>query len=251
MHHAYLDRFAGMDSPVHRLDPRAKTVAVVLYIGFVVSAGRYEVLGLVPFALFPGLLIAASGVPPGYLLKRVLITSPLLLSLAVFPPIFNREVVAHAGPVPVTAGMLNAANLTLKFVVCILATLVLTSTTRFDRLLAGLQQMGLPKVLVVQLSFLYRYLFVLADEGIRMKVARESRLFGRAPAGRRLRAVGGALGVLFVRTLGRSERIYAAMASRGFDGNIRTLTTLHFHGYDFAFLALTVGYCCAVRFVFV
>jgi len=249
MHHAYLDRFAGLHSPVHDLDPRAKLVGTVIFVAFVVSVGPHEVLALVPFALFPGVLIAVSGVPVGYLLKRVAVTAPLLLSLAIFPPIFDRDVVGHIGPLAVSAGMTNSANLVTKFCLCVVATLILTSTTRFDQLLRGLSWMGLPRVLVVQLSFLYRYLFVLADEGIRMKVARESRLFGRAPIRRRLRAVGGAIGVLFLRTLERSERIYAAMASRGFDGTVRTVWELHFHPSDFVFVAATVVYCCIVRFL--
>lgn len=248
MHHAYLDKFAGLDSLVHRLDPRAKVVAVVVFMAFVISVPRHDVLPLVPYFLFPGVLIALSGVPVRYLLKRVVITSPLLLSLIVFPPLFSREVVGRVGGVAVTTGMLNAANLALKFCLCLLATLVLTSTTRFDRLLRGLQWMGLPRVLVVQLSFLYRYLFVMADESIRMRIAGESRLLRLAPLGRRLRAVGGAIGVLFLRTLDRSERIYAAMASRGFDGTVRILSELRFRPADALFLAATLALCCVVRF---
>jgi len=248
MHHSYLDKFASMDSPVHRLDPRVKTLAVAVFIGFVVSVGRREVLGLVPFALFPGILVAVSGVPAGYLLRRIAITSPLLLSLAILPPIFSRQPALYFGSLAVTVGMLNAANLVIKFCLCVTATLVLTSTTPFDRLLRGLQWLGLPKMLLVQLSFLYRYLFVMADEGIHMKVARDSRLFARAAPGRRLRAVGGALGVLFMRTLDRSERIYAAMASRGFDGTVRTISDLKFRAADFVFIGATAAYCCFLWF---
>jgi len=90
MHHSYLDKFASMDSPVHRLDPRVKTLTVGVFIGFVVSVGRRVVLGLVPFALSPGILVAVSGVPAGYLLRRIAITSPLLLSLAILPPSESR-----------------------------------------------------------------------------------------------------------------------------------------------------------------
>ena len=48
-----LDRLARLDTPVHRVDPRAKVVATAVFIVCVVSYGKYELLGLLPFALFP------------------------------------------------------------------------------------------------------------------------------------------------------------------------------------------------------
>jgi cobalt/nickel transport system permease protein len=75
---------------------------------------------------------------------------------------------------------------------------------------------------------MYRYIFVIADEALRLFRAREARSAnpeGKAAGSIRWRAsvLGGMIGSLFIRSYERSERIYAAMLSRGFDGEVRTL----------------------------
>jgi cobalt/nickel transport system permease protein len=83
--------------------------------------------------------------------------------------------------------------------------------------------------LVAITGFLYRYLFVLADEARRMLQAREAR--SGAPDGRgggsvawRAQVTGSMAGTLFLRSYERSERIYMAMLARGYDGTVRTLS---------------------------
>jgi cobalt/nickel transport system permease protein len=77
-------------------------------------------------------------------------------------------------------------------------------------------------VLVSTLQFMYRYLYVLTDELDRMVKARRSRTFrrsGRLDWG----LLTGLIGVLFLRSLERGERVHNAMLARGWDGTIRTL----------------------------
>ena len=46
--------------------------------------------------------------------------------------------------------------------------------------------------------------------------------------GRRLAAMGGVIGTLFVRTLDRSQRVQIAMAARGYRGEPHSLSQLRF-----------------------
>jgi cobalt/nickel transport system permease protein len=122
-------------------------------------------------------------------------------------------------------------NILAKAWLSILSLILLTSTTKFTSLLKGLEQLRMPRVMVMLLSFMYRYIFVLVDEVMRMKQARDSRNFG----GRRLwqiRTIGNMIGTLFIRSYERGERVYAAMLARGFDGQIRTLNQLNFRQTD-------------------
>ena len=73
-----------------------------------------------------------------------------------------------------------------------------------------------------------RYIFVMADEVLRMMRARAARsphLPGRRKPGLlwRGRVAGMMAGSFFLRSLERSERVYAAMASRGYRGEVRLL----------------------------
>jgi cobalt/nickel transport system permease protein len=81
---------------------------------------------------------------------------------------------------------------------------------------------------------MWRYLFVLVDEALRLLRARAARSgHSEGGIGRfggsllwRARVTGGMAGNLLLRGYERSERIYVAMLSRGYDGEVRLLPLL-------------------------
>ena len=250
MHHHFIDRFAMGDSPIHRLDARAKLVSVLCYTVTLISFDRYSIACMTPMALLPLTLLWFGGVPVWFALRRVAILSPFILMLVLMSPIYDRA--PHAvtfGPwsYTVSGGWLTAGNITIKFALGVLALTAMMCTTRFALLLEAMRRLGMPQVIVVQLGFLYHYIFVLIDEAMRVRRARDFRGAALAPVGRRLAAVGGVIGTLFIRTLDRSQRIQIAMAARGYRGEMHSLSRLRFTGADVVFL-ITVGvYLAACR----
>jgi len=101
-------------------------------------------------------------------------------------------------------------------------------------LCAGLGRMGMPHVFVVQLLFLYRYLFMITDEGARMLRSIELRSSGKASL--RFRAYASLVGHLLLRSMARAERVYRAMQARGFDGEVRILHPTPLRWSDPAFV---------------
>jgi cobalt/nickel transport system permease protein len=250
MHHHFIDRFAMGDSPIHRLDARAKLAAVLGYTVVLISFGRYAVADLAPMAVLPLALLWFGRVPVWFALRRVAILSPFILMLVLMSPIYDRA--GHAvtfGPWhgTVSGGWLTAADIAIKFAFGVLALTALMCTTRFSLLLEAMRRLGLPQVVVMQLGFLYRYIFVLIDEAMRVRRARDFRGASLAPVGRRLAAAGGVIGTLFVRTLDRSQRIALAMAARGYRGEPRNLSQLHCTGVDVIFLGAVIVYLAACR----
>lgn len=253
MHHHYIDQFAQGDSPVHRLDARAKLLAVLAYTVVLISFDRYEILALAPLAIFPLAMLWLSAVPVGFALRRTAILSPFILMLCLAGPFYDRQPMSLAiGPwhFSVAGGYLTAINLALKFTLGVLTLTALMCTTAFAQLLQAMRKLGLPNILCVQLGFLYRYIFVLIDEAMRLRRTRDFRLGGLAPASRRLSAVGGIIGSLFVRTLDRGERIHLAMCARGYRGQSNSLTQLHFNRTDAIFLIGTFCYLAACRLAY-
>jgi cobalt/nickel transport system permease protein len=236
-----LDRLSYLDSPVHRLDPRAKLLATLAFVVAVVSFPKYEVAALAPFVFFPVLLAAAGGIPLRLIARRVLIVSPFAIMIGLFNPLLDRAPGIAIGPVTLSAGWLSFASILGRFALTLSSVLVLTATTSFPALCQGLNALRVPRAFVVQLLFLYRYLFLLAEESGRLRRARDLR--GLGARGRTLRVAAAAMAVLFTRTLDRAERIYQAMTARGFDGTVRQLRTLRFGGADALFLA---GVACGV-----
>lgn len=232
-----LDRLSYGDTFVHRLDPRVKAAATLLFLVTVISFPPYDVAALLPFFLFPVLLATLGGIPAGFILRKILFVSPFALMIGIFNPLLDTRTAAVVGGLPLSAGWLSFFSLLLKFVLTTGAALLLVATTSFPAICHALRRLGFPSLFVSQLLFLYRYLFVLTEEAMRITRARDMRSFGSRGMG--LRVFVRLIGVLFLRTVDRAERIYAAMLSRGFEGDIPTLRRSRLLPRDLAFLTVT------------
>jgi len=225
---------------VHRLDPRVKLAVVILFTALLVATPKYALARLVPFAVVPAFLLFFADVPSRLVLRALAMMAPFVLLVAMWNPIIDRRplVVAWgAATREVTAGWVSFANILLRFVLAAGALVALMASTPFAKLLEGLRRLGLPRMFVTVLAFVHRYLFELVDVGLRMRRARDLRS-GGAAFPMRLRSSAGILGNLFVRSLDRSDRIYGAMLARGFDGEIRSIGTLHMQVRDWVFLVV-------------
>jgi cobalt/nickel transport system permease protein len=186
-----------------------------------------------------------------FVAKHLLIVSPFVVFVAILNPLYDAHpVLVRVGDQAfwVRGGVLSCASICGKFVLTVSVLIALVSTTRFSDLLHALAWFRLPRLFIMELSFLYRYLFLLVEQAMCMKRARDSRGVGAGRLGWRLKSTGGIIGSLFVRTLERGERIYAAMASRGFDGTVRTLRHLHMHASDYVFLIGGLAFVAVLRF---
>jgi len=247
-----LDQFAAAKTPVHRLDPAAKTVATLAVILGTVLVGRERFLPLLPVVIALAAYHAVGRTPIVYTLRRLLVVSPFALAVVVLFPILEPGLAVWTfglggWTVEVTAeGLLRAGHLSAKFLLCAWATLLLLGTTRFQDVLQGLTRLRVPRAFVVQLAFLYRYLWILMDEVMRMRQARAARDGGLGPWRVRFRSRVGLVGVLFLRTYDRAERVYWAMAARGFDGTLHAPIQSHMRAKDWLFVAGAVAVGCAV-----
>jgi cobalt/nickel transport system permease protein len=242
-----LDRLSCRDTAVHRLDPRAKVVATLLFVVAVVSFPKYEVLSLLPFFLFPVLIGALGDIPAGFIARKVVAVSPFAVIVGMFNPLFDQGTVAIAPGVTVSAGWISFASILVKFALTISAALLLIATTSFPGICRGLRRLGFPALFVSQLLFLYRYLFVLMEETMRVVRARDMRSFGTRGTGGRvfIRIVG----TLFLRTVERAERIYGAMLARGFRGEVPTMRREALRPSDAVFVLAAVSFFALCRLV--
>ena len=193
----------------------------MVFVVVVMSYARYEVSALMPLFVYPFALMARGNLPVGSLLRTVALAAPFAVFVGLFNPVLDRQVAVVVAGHPVAGGWLSFASIMLRFLLTVSAALVLVACTGIHRLCAGLERLGMPRVLAVQLLFLYRYFFVVGDEGLRMMRSVEM----RSPVGRSLglRVYGLLVGNLLVRAMDRAQRIYRAMVARGFDGEIRIL----------------------------
>lgn len=126
------------------------------------------------------------------------------------------------------SGVLRVIAIVLRSWLAAQAVALLILTTPIADLLSALGALRVPKTLVAMIALMIRYLSVLHDEATRLLRARSARSAAREGfrAGGtllwRAQITGGMVGNLFLRSLERSERVYAAMLARGYTGQVQT-----------------------------
>ena len=236
MHIHYLDPYRPRASLIHQLDPRVKFVLAVAFAltTALTPAGAWPVY-LLLWSLALSVIIA-SNLGVGYVLKRSALALPF--ALAALPLLFTIPgtplFAARLGPWALTlsaAGAERCASILFKSWISVQMAIVLAASTSFPDLLLAMRAVKIPRLLVATVGLMWRYLFVLADEALRLMRARAARSGSAQQPGLkaggswvwRARVTGGLAGNLFLRALERGDRIYAAMAARGYDGEVRAL----------------------------
>jgi cobalt/nickel transport system permease protein len=188
-------------SCIHRAPAGLKLGAsLVLIMGLAALPAGHAAWGLC--ALPPLLLITVlARLELKTQLLRLAFALPFLLgvaSLAAFQP--------H--------GLRTSLGLFLKSALSLFTLQLLGSTTSSSELLRVLRRISVPEPLCDAMLLLARYSSLLIDEARRMRRARAGRTL-RASRWLLWRALGSSLGLLFVRTVSRAERVQIAMRSRG------------------------------------
>jgi cobalt/nickel transport system permease protein len=210
---------------VHALPAPCKIVAQLGFVLVVVATpperfwafGAYAVLLLAVVALsrLPALLVLL-------VLRRMTVEVPFVLVAVLLPFVALGPTVQVLGLELSRDGLLGAWNILAKRTLGVLASVVLSATTDARALLAGLERLRVPALLVQIATFMLRYSEVVVAEMRRMKVARESRGF-RARTLCQAPVIAHSAGALFIRTYERGERVHLAMLSRGYSGRMPAL----------------------------
>jgi cobalt/nickel transport system permease protein len=113
-------------------------------------------------------------------------------------------------------------NILAKAILGASASIIVAATTPIPDVLRGLSRLRFPSVVVAIIGFMFRYLDVLTDQLRRMRMAMTAR--GHDPRWLwQARPLASSVGVLFVRSYERGERIHGAMLARGYTGAMPTL----------------------------
>ena len=226
------------------LDARAKLVTTLIFIIVVTSLHKYDLNQLLPFFVFPVFLMAAGDLPLK-ILKPLLLALPFAVLIGIFNPIYDRHVLLHVGGLALTGGWVSFCVIVLKCLLVVSAALILVAVTGFDQLCQAFLKLGMPRVFVVQLMLMYRYIFVLIDEASRLQRGFELRACGQRLT---LKVMGSLLGQLLLRSISRAQRIHLAMLCRGFDGTVPLASRLKLTWRDAAFTVLWCAFFLAARF---
>ncbi len=232
----FLDPYRPVNSLLHTADARVKFLLAIAFIltTSLTPFGAWPVYILLFALVLSMTLLSELGVR--FVLARALLALPFVM--AALPVVFTTGGTAlfsfPLGAWTLTAsieGLERFVSVALKSWLSVQAAILLASSTPFPELLQAMRAVGIPRLLVAMFGLMWRYLFVLVDEALRLMRARAarssisndpSRKVGGSVAWR-ARVAGGMAGNLFLRGIERSDRIYVAMLSRGYNGEVRTL----------------------------
>lgn len=251
MHFDAFDRYHETESFIHRLDPRVKVVVTIVFIlsNALLPDGAWMAFAFSwMFLLFVN---AFSNLGITFTLKRSFVALPFaLVAITVLFSIPGQPVTSFhflMWNLTITdMGLLRFMSILVRSWLSVQMAILLVGTTRFPDIIHALEHLRVPSILTTIIAFLYRYLFVLADEVFRLLRAREARsaaATGTRSGGSvawRAGVAGNMAGQLFLRSYERSDRVYNAMLARGYAGHLNTINPHEMGRVDYLTTALAL-----------
>ncbi len=209
-------------SPIHRLAPEAKLVAQLAFVLIVVATPREAFWAFAVDAAIVLVVASLAGIPLRYLLRRLVFEVPFIAFAFLLPFFGQGQRVEVLGLSLSVEGLWGAWNILAKATIGLLASVVVASTTTMAEFLTGFDRLRVPRAFTSIASFMVRYMDVIADDMRRMRIARLSRGYDARWLWQ-AKAIGQTAGALFIRSYERGERVFLAMVSRGYSGQMPEL----------------------------
>jgi len=219
-------------SKVHSVDARVKVTITLAWLVCInlLPGSAWLIFFVHQAAIIPILLI--SRISPSFVAKRVLVALPF--TITALPLIFtgtdpHLPVLNYFGTQLLYSpeGAFRFFGILLKSGLSIQVAVILAATTRFPDILFALRELKFPSLLVTIIGFMWRYLFLIREEANQLMRARSSRTsviansrYGGGTVFWRAGVAGGMAANLLLRSLERSDRVFQAMVSRGYNGEL-------------------------------
>ncbi len=255
----FSEQIAARPGLLQKADPRLKTAGLlVLLLAAALVRQPLLLLGLYAVTLLGAW---TSKLSLKFFIRRVWLFIPIFAGIVVLPSIFNVVKsgdslvtiwnfghAVKAGPwslgnsIAITRqGLAGAAILILRVAVSVSIAVLLTLTTRWSDLLKSLRIFYVPRIFVLILTMTYRYIFLLLRLASDMFTARRSRMVGPSNPREDRRFAAASMGTLLGKSHSLSDEIYAAMVSRGYNGEPMTLRRFRARTADWAVFAAAVA----------
>lgn len=231
------EAFGQVDSPVHRIDPRVRVIAALVFsIQIAVSSRPVVCAAALAIAL---LLVVIARLPAGAVFKRLAILNVFVLMLALILPLsVPGEAAFQVGPLTFSQpGLAQVGLIALRANGIVLFVVVLLGTMEIATLGHALHHLKAPAKLVHLMLLCVRYVDVLGREYSHLAGAMKARGFRPRFSRHTFRTFGYLVGMLLARSFDRSDRIVAAMKCRGFRGRFHLISHFRLKRSDIVFAA--------------
>ncbi|MBE6068796.1 MAG: cobalt ECF transporter T component CbiQ [Clostridium lundense] len=211
-----LDELAARNTIIHKINPIVKLLVTIIYLLVVLSFGKYDIIGLLPYVFYPIIVFILSEVPFLPMFRRSLIVLPFVIGVGIFNPLFDTKTYIIIWGIHISSGWISFASLIIKSSLTVLAGLLLIATTGIEKISLALRKLFVPKIFVTQFVLTYRYISVLLEETA--QIIKAYHLRAPMQKGVSFKVSGSLLGQILLRAFDRANRVYDAMILRGFHG---------------------------------
>ena len=212
-----LDRYAYLDSPLHRWQQSYKLVGL---LGLIFAFAFIQNVWLLPLmVIVTGIIFGLSKIPLSFLLKRLRYPSWFIFAVIIFLPfVAGENIIFRWGYLTIKQeGCWDAILISVRFLCILTVSLVLFGTATFLSSIKAMRCLGLPQVIVDMTLLSYRYLEELGSMLTTMQRAMRLRGFDAKHFSRRqLQILAQLTGTILIRSYERSLLIYHAMILRGY-----------------------------------
>ena len=211
-----IEELAQKRTCIHKLHPMAKLAVTVVFIIAVTSSPGHNFALLLPYFAYPFIVGAMAEIPQKLLAERAVYALPFCLFAGLSNVLFERNTAIVICNIPFSFGILSFVTIILKTYLTVTSVLLLSATTPMNGIFSQLIKLKIPSIIVIQLSIMYRYITILADEASTLFNAYLLRSNGRKAI--KIDHMGSFLGQLLIRSIDRAERVHRAMQCFGFNG---------------------------------
>ena len=221
---------SSKDSFLLRMDPRVKIFCSLSMVAAVILTPPEQIYKFIGYFIILCFFLAVSKVMLKDVGRKLILIGSFIAFLALFLFLFGQESPSEK---------MNALwNLSVKSVLCFLSLILLNVATRFYDFIKGLEVLNIPPVITGLLSFAYRYGILFRKEVKGSLIAKRARSLGSRKIWNEIITAGHLVSHAVLRSFARSETIYAAMLSRGFDGKVKTLKQFRLKKGDYIIMSI-------------
>lgn len=206
---------------INGVDPRIKFFFCLVFLGVIISTKNTHIPAVILACMAAGLislrvswrLFLVRGLPALIIALTILATQVFLFGKT---PLFSLDV-AGIKVYGYREGLDRGLAMMFRVLAGISTVLFLSMSTSFNKLIYAAGWFRLPGAFLEVLTITYRYIHVLVEETAAVKSAQKMRL-GYSSLGKSVISLGNLSGITIIKTIDKSERLYKAMKSRGYQG---------------------------------
>ena len=244
-----IDQLSNKNCWINNINPTVKLILTISYISIVVSFDKYNLSNLILMVIYPIIIFSTNDISLRDALRRLRYVIPLMFFVGIFNPFLDKEVLFNINGIGISRGIVSMITLIIKGILTCFSTYLLIVTTSIEKICYSMRRLHFPKIFVIEVLLIYRYITVLLKEASNIIEAYSL----RAPnqKGIHYKVWASLIGQLLLRSMDKAENIYESMCLRGYSGEFYYGDIIKCKSKDYIYLISWIVIFSVFRFFYI